>query len=73
MVTVEFLGPIGLEPMKLEASSFDEVSQLLYPHKDLAEWLPICAVALNDILINDRSISLSDGDRISLLPPVCGG
>lgn len=73
MITVEFLGPIGLEPIELEAASFDDISHLLYSHKDLIEWLPICAVALNDTLISDRTIPLCDGDRISLLPPVCGG
>lgn len=73
MVTVEFLGPIGLAPIELEASSFDDISRLLNSRKDLVEWLPICAVALNDTLISDRSTPLCEGDRISLLPPVCGG
>lgn len=73
MVTVEFLGPIGHEVIQLNASSLDEISRLLYSNNEVAQWLSICAVALNDTLISDRSVPLSDGDRISLLPPVCGG
>lgn len=73
MITVEFLGPIGLEPLQLNVSTFTELSERLSQNEEIAFWLPVCAVALNDTLINDRTIPLSDGDRVSLLPPVCGG
>ncbi|WP_439959493.1 MoaD/ThiS family protein [Sulfurospirillum diekertiae] len=33
----------------------------------------MCAVALNDTLVCDLNIPLSKDDKISLLPPVCGG
>ena len=73
MITVEFLGPIGLNSLQIDVSTFDELSAHLGSNEEIAFWLPVCAVAINDILISDRSISLKDGDRISLLPPVCGG
>lgn len=73
MITVEFLGPIGLDLLHIDASTFSEVSEYLKQFEELALWLPVCAVALNDALITDRNIVLADGDRISLLPPVCGG
>jgi molybdopterin synthase sulfur carrier subunit len=39
----------------------------------LIQWLDKCAVALNDTMVNDLATELKDGDRISILPPVCGG
>lgn len=73
MITVEFLGPIGLSPLEIDVSTFDELSAHLSSNEEIAFWLPVCAVAINDTLVSDRSIPLNDGDRISLLPPVCGG
>ncbi|MCF6206485.1 MAG: MoaD/ThiS family protein, partial [Sulfurovum sp.] len=32
-----------------------------------------CVVELNDTMVSDLSTPLKDGDRISILPPVCGG
>ena len=73
MITVEFLGPIGIAPMPMEVTTFDELSEQLMKSEEIAFWLPVCAVAINDTLIHDRSTPLCDGDRVSLLPPVCGG
>lgn len=73
MITVEFLGPIGLNPLQIDVATFEELSAHLRKNEEIAFWLPVCAVAINDTLITDRSISLNNGDRISLLPPVCGG
>lgn len=73
MVKVEFLGPIGKDSIELEAKTLAEVSQILKQDDELKEWLDKCAVALNDTMIKDLNIELSDGDKISLLPPVCGG
>jgi molybdopterin synthase sulfur carrier subunit len=36
-------------------------------------WLENCAVAVNDLLVSSRDVALKDGDRVVLLPPVCGG
>lgn len=73
MVEIEFLGPIGLEKMKLEAANLAEVKEKLGGQKELGEWLKICAVAINDEIVSDLKAPLKDGDRISILPPVCGG
>lgn len=73
MVKVEFLGPIGKAPMQMEAITLADVAATLKEDKSLASWLDKCAVALNDTMVNDLTIRLKDGDRISILPPVCGG
>jgi molybdopterin synthase sulfur carrier subunit len=73
MIKVEFLGPIGKEPIEMEAATLADVSMKLKEDSTLSPWLDKCAVALNDTMINDLSTALKDGDRISILPPVCGG
>jgi molybdopterin synthase sulfur carrier subunit len=73
MITVEFLGPIGRESMELNAKNLDELSSMLKNDAEIAAWLDKCAVAINDELINSRDRELQEGDRVSLLPPVCGG
>ena len=73
MVKVEFLGPIGKAPMEMEAAPLADVSAKLKEDESLITWLDKCAVALNDTMVNDLATELKDGDRISILPPVCGG
>ncbi len=73
MVKVEFLGPIGKAPVEMEAATLADVSAKLKEDSMLIEWLDKCAVALNDTMVNDLSAVLKDGDRVSILPPVCGG
>lgn len=73
MVRIEFLGPIGKEPLELEAASLQDVADQLGTDDSLKEWLANCAVAVNDTLVASLDTPLKDGDRVSLLPPVCGG
>lgn len=73
MVKVEFLGPIAKESIEIEASSLAEVSAHLKKDSSLTAWLQKCAVAVNDTMTNDLEKVLHDGDRVSILPPVCGG
>ncbi len=73
MIRVEFLGPIGKKPLELDATTLREVSDLLRQNETLADWLPKCAVALNDMMVNDLDTPLKAGDKITILPPVCGG
>jgi molybdopterin synthase sulfur carrier subunit len=73
MVTVEFLGPIGREPAEIEAASLEELSVILAEDETLKPWLKNSAVAVNDEMVSNRSHPLKAGDRITLLPPVCGG
>ncbi len=73
MVKVEFLGPIGKAPVEMEAKTLADVAEKLKEDGTVKEWLPKCAVALNDTMVSDLNTPLKDGDRISVLPPVCGG
>ncbi|MBN2895970.1 MAG: MoaD/ThiS family protein [Campylobacterales bacterium] len=73
MVSVEFLGPIGKSPLQLQVQSLRELSALLAQDPELSAWLQSCAVAVNDVLVSSLDTPLRSGDRVALLPPVCGG
>lgn len=73
MVRVEFLGPIQKEPMQLEITNLSQLAAILQGDKEMQEWLENSAVAVNDTLVSSKDVELKDGDRIALLPPVCGG
>jgi len=73
MVRVEFLGPIQKEALEIEITNLSELAQILQADEELSEWLQNSAVAVNDTLVSSLDYSLQDGDKISLLPPVCGG
>ncbi len=73
MVKVEFLGPIAQAPLEIEAKTLQEVANKLQDLDSIKRWLDTCAVAVNDEMTNDLSKILQDGDKISILPPVCGG
>ena len=73
MVRVEFLGPIQKEPLELDISNLNELAKILKDDKEMSEWLSNSAVAINDALVGSLDAPLKDVDKISLLPPVCGG
>ncbi|MDF1883894.1 MoaD/ThiS family protein [Sulfurimonas sp. SAG-AH-194-C21] len=73
MVRVEFLGPIQKEALSLEINNLNELAKILQGDAEVSDWLESCAVALNDTLVTSLEAPLKDGDKISLLPPVCGG
>ncbi len=73
MVYIEFLGPIQKDNLELKANTLQEVSDILQLDEELKQWLDISAVAVNNTLVSSLDIALKDGDKISLLPPVCGG
>lgn len=73
MVKVEFLGPIQKDTLELDISNLRELAVILQQDKDMKEWLENSAVAVNDKLVSTLEGELRDGDKISLLPPVCGG
>lgn len=73
MVRVEFLGPIQKAPLELEITNLSELAAVLQKDSEMQEWLKNCAVAVNDTLVSSLNVDLKDGDRVSLLPPVCGG
>ena len=73
MVRVEFLGPIQKEPLELNITNLNELAKILQGDEDMQKWLQNSAVAVNDTLVSSREYELKDGDKVSLLPPVCGG
>ena len=73
MITIEFLGPIQKEKMNLEATTLNDVAEHLSKDAELKTWIDTCAVAVNDVMVMDLNTKLNSGDRVSLLPPVCGG
>ena len=73
MVRVEFLGPIQKEALELEITNLNELAAILQKDEEVKEWLDNCAVAVNDNLVTSLECALKNGDKISLLPPVCGG
>ena len=64
MVTVEFLGPIGQEPMQMQAKTLQDVADALQKDATLKEWLESAAVAVNDKLVSDLSTKLQSGDKV---------
>ena len=73
MVKIEFLGPINKESISLDIENLSQLSEVLKNDSDVSSWLETCAVAVNDTLVSSKDVNLVDGDRVSLLPPVCGG
>ncbi|WP_033759582.1 MoaD/ThiS family protein [Helicobacter pylori] len=73
MVEVRFFGPIKEENFFIKANDLRELRAVLQEKESLKGWLGVCAVAINDRLIDNLDAPLKDGDVISLLPPVCGG
>lgn len=73
MVRVEFLGPIQKKPLELDITNLNELAKILQEDKEMQQWLENSAVAINDTLVSSRDVVLKDGDRVALLPPVCGG
>lgn len=73
MVNIEFLGPINHDNMEVDISNLSELSVMLKDNNEISTWLENCAVAVNDTLICSKDIALKSGDKVSLLPPVCGG
>jgi len=72
-VKVEFLGPINRAPIQMEAESLKDVAKELQKDEEIKKWLGECAVAVNDKLVKSLDVKLQEGDKVSLLPPVCGG
>jgi len=73
MIKVEFLGPIEKEALELDILNLNELATILQEDNELKEWLQNSAVAVNDNIVSSLDVVLKDGDKVSLLPPVCGG
>jgi len=73
MIKVEFLGPIRLDTLEMDIKSLKELSVYMQSSTELKDWALNSAVAVNDVIVSDINYELKDGDRVSILPPVCGG
>lgn len=73
MVLVEFLGPIAQDSKKFDVKNLKELKNELLKIPDFNKWIELCAISLNDEVITDINTTFKDGDKIALLPPVCGG
>ncbi|RDU74274.1 molybdopterin synthase sulfur carrier subunit [Helicobacter anseris] len=73
MIHVEFLGPIGIDSRTYEAKNLKELKEQLHQISELKEWLKISAVAINDEIVDSVDVELKEGDKVVILPPVCGG
>ncbi len=73
MAIVEFLGPINRETMEVDIANLSELKEVFKDDKEIQEWLENSAIAVNDTMVSHLNIPLLSGDKISLLPPVCGG
>ena len=73
MAKVEFLGPIGKESIEVDIESLQELKEIFKEDAELEKWLEICSIALNDTIVSSLDVSVNKYDKISLLPPVCGG
>ncbi len=57
----------------MDIANLNELSAVLKEDESLSTWLESSAVAINDVLVSSKDVALQDGDKVSLLPPVCGG
>ncbi len=73
MAKVEFLGPIDREDMEVDIDNLKQLREILTDDESLVSWLDICSVALNDTIVSSLDVEVKKEDKISLLPPVCGG
>ena len=73
MIRVEFLGPIQKDDLEIQANTLHDVALVLQKDVEVSDWLDNCAVAVNDVLVKSLDTTLKSGDKVSLLPPVCGG
>lgn len=73
MVKVEFLGPMNKEPIELEISNLSQLREILQKDENVKPWLETSAIAVNDKIVFSKNFKLENGDKIAILPPVCGG
>ena len=73
MAIVEFLGPINRDKMEIDIANLSELKEIFKDDKELLEWFESSAIAVNDALVSHLNIPLLARDRVSFLPPVCGG
>lgn len=73
MAKVEFLGPLSRPSIEVNINNLEDLKVFFIDDLELQNWLAICAVAVNDTLVFSLDMQIQTNDKISLLPPVCGG
>ena len=73
MARIEFLGPINKKPIEVDIKHLSDLKTLFQDDPDMKAWIKNSAIAVNDQLVSNLNLSVSKNDKISLLPPVCGG
>lgn len=73
MAKIEFLGPIDKDDMELDIKNLHQLKEILSKDEKMKDWLEVSSVAVNDTLVSSLNVEIKSGDKISLLPPVCGG
>lgn len=73
MIEVELLGPLGNQKFTSNAKDFYALKKELQQDFAIQNWLKDCAIALNDEIVQSLDTPLKDGDKVVILPPVCGG
>ncbi|PAF45668.1 MoaD/ThiS family protein [Helicobacter sp. 11S02629-2] len=73
MIHVTFLGPIEEQVLELDVKNLRELKEALEKIPAVKKWLHISAVALNDTICENLDTPLKSGDKVVILPPVCGG
>ncbi len=73
MARIEFLGPINKKPIDVDIKHLSDLKTLFQDDPEMKDWIQSSAIAVNDQLVSNLNLSVSKNDKISLLPPVCGG
>ena len=73
MIEIDFLGPLGNKTYTSNATNLHVLKEELKAIPELQDWLKDCAIALNNEIISSLDTPIKEGDKIVLLPPVCGG
>lgn len=73
MAKIEFLGPLSRPSIEVNINNLEDLKVFFIDDLELQNWLDICAVAVNDTLVFSLDMQIQANDKISLLPPVCGG
>ena len=73
MAKIEFLGPINKKPIDVDIKHLSDLKTLFQDDPDMKAWIKSSAIAVNDQLVSNLNLSVSKNDKISFLPPVCGG
>lgn len=67
------MGPLGNKTFQSQAEDFHALKQELQAIPELNGWLKDCAIALNNEIVTSLDTPIKNGDKVVLLPPVCGG